>query len=128
MEGEKKNMMGGQLVQRSTESQTPDCLVVVFKKLKVLTTNSQQGTDFFLLKFTLKRYVDNVFETVPNVASIYSDPFEVFSHTLYLKDKNPNGTTLSKPTNKRKTNTSAPTVPTTPEITTLPNQPTSQGS
>jgi len=87
LEGEKKNLIGGQLVQRSTETQTPDSLLVVFKKLKVLTTNSQQGTDFFLLKFTLKRYVDNIFETIPNISPVYSDPFEVFSHTLYLKDK-----------------------------------------
>lgn len=111
LEGEKRNLIGGQLVQRSTESQSSDCLVVVFKKLKVLTTNSQQGTDFFLLKFTLKRYVDNIFETVPGVPSVYSDPFEVFSHTLYLKDK---GTKVNSSTKRKNSSDNAVTAPATP--------------
>jgi hypothetical protein len=56
----------------------------IFRKLKVLTTTSQQGA-FFVLKFTLKRYVNNRVEIVPDVDSITSSTIEVFSHTLYLK-------------------------------------------
>eukprot|EP01119_Soliformovum_irregulare_P015772 TRINITY_DN4494_c0_g1_i1.p1 TRINITY_DN4494_c0_g1~~TRINITY_DN4494_c0_g1_i1.p1 ORF type:complete len:326 (-),score=84.37 TRINITY_DN4494_c0_g1_i1:265-1242(-) len=84
---EKKNLIGGQLVQRSEAGSSPDSLVVVFRKLKILTTTAQQGGAFFLLKFVLKRYVDNSFETVPNVTCAISDPIEVFSHTLYLKGR-----------------------------------------
>jgi hypothetical protein len=101
---EKKNLMiGGQLVQRSESRSTADTLIVVFRKLKILTTTAQQGGSFFLLKFVLKRYVDNQFETVPNVAPVISDPIEVFSHTLYLKgrptSKTPKGTTATTTTN-----------------------------
>lgn len=107
MEGEKKNLLiGGQLVQRSELGPQPDTLIVVFRKLKILTTtaqqvmnglsfwthicsqNIQQGGAFFLLRFSLNRYVDNRFEAVPNVPSVISDPIEVFSHTLYLKGRN----------------------------------------
>lgn len=84
---EKKNLIGGQLVQRSEAGSSADTLVVVFRKLKILTTTAQQGGAFFLLKFVLKRYVDNQFETVPNVPCAISDPIEVFSHTLYLKGR-----------------------------------------
>lgn len=56
-----------------------------FKKLKILSTSQQQGT-LFRLKFTLKRYVGNVFEVVNN-CSVTSTPIEVFSHTLYLNEK-----------------------------------------
>lgn len=56
-----------------------------FKKLKILSTSQQQGT-LFRLKFTLKRYIGNVFEQLPNTYVI-SNPIEVFSHTLYLYDK-----------------------------------------
>jgi hypothetical protein len=38
-----KNLLGGQLVQRSEPGSTPNSLVVVFRKLKVLTTSAQQG-------------------------------------------------------------------------------------
>lgn len=87
LEGDKeKNLIGGQLVQRSEPGSTPDSLVVVFRRLKILTTSTQQGA-FFVLKFCLKRYVDNQFETVPNVAPVISNPIEIFSHTLYLKHK-----------------------------------------
>ena len=68
LDGEKKNLMiGGQLVQRSESGSSSDTLIVVFRKLKILTTTAQQGGSFFLLKFTLKRYIDNQFEPVPNV-------------------------------------------------------------
>lgn len=56
-----------------------------FRKLKILSTSQQQGT-LFRLKFTLKRYVGNIFELI-NSASAISEPIEVFSHTLYLADK-----------------------------------------
>eukprot|EP01121_Diplochlamys_sp_Union-15-3_P012034 TRINITY_DN3551_c0_g2_i1.p1 TRINITY_DN3551_c0_g2~~TRINITY_DN3551_c0_g2_i1.p1 ORF type:complete len:643 (-),score=86.60 TRINITY_DN3551_c0_g2_i1:185-2065(-) len=55
-----------------------------FKKLKILSTSQQQGT-LFRLKFQLKKYVRNVFETVP--VCIISNPIEVFSHTQYLSEK-----------------------------------------
>jgi hypothetical protein len=56
-----------------------------FKKLKILSTSQQQGT-LFRLKFTLKRYVGNVFEQIVSATAI-TDPIEVFSHTLYLTEK-----------------------------------------
>ncbi|KYR01171.1 IPT/TIG domain-containing protein [Tieghemostelium lacteum] len=56
-----------------------------FKKLKILTTSQQQRT-LFRLKFVLKRYVGNDFQSFPN-AVVLSDPVEVFSHTIYLTDK-----------------------------------------
>lgn len=56
-----------------------------FKKLKILSTSQQQGT-LFRLKFVLKRYVGNVFEQIPH-AHVISNPIEVFSHTLYLTEK-----------------------------------------
>eukprot|EP01114_Cavostelium_apophysatum_P000251 TRINITY_DN10242_c0_g1_i1.p1 TRINITY_DN10242_c0_g1~~TRINITY_DN10242_c0_g1_i1.p1 ORF type:complete len:534 (-),score=148.30 TRINITY_DN10242_c0_g1_i1:264-1865(-) len=57
----------------------------IFKKLKILSTSQQLGT-LFRLKFTLKRYVGNIFETIPSAVAI-SNPIEVFSHTLYLNEK-----------------------------------------
>jgi len=87
-EGDKKNLMiGGQRVQRSELGSSPDTLVVVFRKLKILSTTAQQGGAFFVLQFVLKRYVDNQFENVEGVACVISDPIEVFSHTLYLKGR-----------------------------------------
>jgi hypothetical protein len=59
-------------------------VLATFKKLKILSTSQQQHT-LFRLKFTLKRYVGNVFEFLSS-SSIISDPIEVFSHTLYLND------------------------------------------
>lgn len=56
-----------------------------FKKLKILSTSQQQGT-LFRLKFSLKKYVGNVFEPIPN-ATIISNPIEVFSHTLYINQQ-----------------------------------------
>lgn len=56
-----------------------------FKKLKILSTSQQQGT-LFRLRFTLKKYVGNVFETILT-AVVTSNPIEVFSHTLYLTEK-----------------------------------------
>eukprot|EP01102_Stenamoeba_stenopodia_P001918 TRINITY_DN11733_c0_g1_i1.p1 TRINITY_DN11733_c0_g1~~TRINITY_DN11733_c0_g1_i1.p1 ORF type:complete len:485 (+),score=80.75 TRINITY_DN11733_c0_g1_i1:126-1580(+) len=56
-----------------------------FKKLKILSTSQQQGT-LFRIKFVLKRYVGNSFEIIPN-GTIYSNPIEVFSHTVYLNEK-----------------------------------------
>ncbi len=56
-----------------------------FKKLKILSTSQQQGT-LFRLRFTLKRYIGNVFEQIPTASAI-SNPIEVFSHTLYLSEK-----------------------------------------
>mmetsp|Transcript_7680 Transcript_7680/g.10597 ORF Transcript_7680/g.10597 Transcript_7680/m.10597 type:complete len:531 (+) Transcript_7680:75-1667(+) len=56
-----------------------------FKKLKILSTSQQQGT-LFRLKFVLKRYVGNVFEQIQH-AHVVSNPIEVFSHTLYLTEK-----------------------------------------
>lgn len=79
-----KNLLEGQLVQRS--EQGSEGLVVVFRKLKVLTTSAQQGA-LFVLKFSLKRYVDNILEPVPGVPPIYSTPVEVFSHSSYLKGR-----------------------------------------
>lgn len=61
-------------------------VIATFKKLKILSTSQQQGT-LFRLKFTLKRYVGNVFELIPS-ATVISNPVEVFSHTLYLTEKN----------------------------------------
>lgn len=79
-----KNLLEGQLVQRSEQS--PEGLVVIFRKLKVLTTSAQQGA-LFVLKFVLKRYVDNILEPIPGVLPIYSTPIEVFSHSSYLKGR-----------------------------------------
>eukprot|EP01117_Protostelium_nocturnum_P009168 TRINITY_DN3282_c0_g2_i2.p1 TRINITY_DN3282_c0_g2~~TRINITY_DN3282_c0_g2_i2.p1 ORF type:complete len:466 (-),score=162.93 TRINITY_DN3282_c0_g2_i2:131-1528(-) len=93
--GEKKHLIGGQLVQRSEAGSNPDTLIVVFRKLKVLTTTAQQGGAFFVLKFILKRYVDNNFEVVHGVTMAISDPMEVFSHTLYLKGRGGTTTVLS---------------------------------
>jgi hypothetical protein len=88
VEDDKKALMiGGQRVQRSEAGSSPDTLVVVFRKLKILTTTAQQGGAFFLLQFVLKRYVDNTFETVEGVPCAISQPIEVFSHTLYLKGR-----------------------------------------
>lgn len=56
-----------------------------FKKLKILSTSQQQGT-LFRLKFSLKKYVGNIFEPIPN-ATIISNPIEVFSHTLYINQQ-----------------------------------------
>jgi hypothetical protein len=56
-----------------------------FKKLKILSTSQQQGT-LFRIKFTLKRYIGNVFEQLPT-GVVISNPIEVFSHTLYLSEK-----------------------------------------
>jgi len=81
-----KGLIGGQLVQRSEHGSIPSRLVVIFRKIKILTTSAQQGA-FFVLKFSLKNYVDNIFEPVPNVHDIISSPIEVFSHTLYLKSR-----------------------------------------
>jgi len=81
-----KNMIGGQLVQRCEPGSNVGNMLVVFRKLKILTTSSQQGA-FFVLRFALKRYVDNVFEAVPNVNAVISNPIDVFSHTLYLKGR-----------------------------------------
>ncbi|PRP85132.1 IPT/TIG domain-containing protein [Planoprotostelium fungivorum] len=94
---DKKHLIGGQLVQRSEWGPNPDKLIVVFRKLKILTTTAQQGGSFFVLKFILKRYVDNNFEVVPGVALAISDPMEVFSHTLYLKSRNPNPQSVPPP-------------------------------
>lgn len=58
----------------------------VFKKLKIASTSQQMGT-LVRLKFSLKRFVNNVFEPVDNI-HILSDPIEVFSHILYLNDSN----------------------------------------
>jgi len=57
----------------------------VFKKLKILSTSQQQGT-LFRLKFTLKRYVGNVFEQIATAVTV-TNPIEVFSHTLYLSER-----------------------------------------
>lgn len=56
-----------------------------FKKLKILSTTQQQGT-LFRLRFTLKRYTGSVFESISS-CSVTSNPIEVFSHTLYLSEK-----------------------------------------
>eukprot|EP01133_Synstelium_polycarpum_P007878 gene7878-9248_t len=56
-----------------------------FKKLKILSTTQQQRT-LFRLKFVLKRYIGSDFQTISK-ASVLSDPIEVFSHTIYLTDK-----------------------------------------
>ncbi|PRP79773.1 hypothetical protein PROFUN_12635 [Planoprotostelium fungivorum] len=57
----------------------------VFKKLKILSTSQQQGT-LFRLKFTLKKYVGNVFEQIATAVTV-TNPIEVFSHTLYLSER-----------------------------------------
>jgi hypothetical protein len=112
LDGEKKNLMiGGQLVQRSESGSSSDTLIVVFRKLKILTTTAQQGGSFFLLKFTLKRYVENQFEAVSNVLPVLSDPIEVFSHTLYLKGR-------PVPVKKSKPNPEPP-IPPSPDIETM---------
>jgi hypothetical protein len=80
-----KGLLEGQLVQRS-EQGSDGGLVVIFRKLKVLTTSAQQGA-LFVLKFSLKRYVDNILENVPGVPFVYSTPVEVFSHSSYLKGR-----------------------------------------
>lgn len=90
LDGDKKNMLiGGQLVARSEITKLTDPLIVTFRKLKILTTTMQQGGSYFLLKFVLKQYIDNVFQTVAGVKAVLSDPIEVFSHTLYLKNRSP---------------------------------------
>jgi len=86
--GDKRNMIGGQLMQRTELSSVQDdALIVVFRKLKILTTTPQQGGSLFLLKFVLKSYDNEKFQTVPLVDSVISEPVEVFSHTLYLKTR-----------------------------------------
>jgi hypothetical protein len=55
-----------------------------FKKLKILTTSLQQGTNF-CLKFVLKRHIGNTFEQVGN--SVKSEVIEVVSHSQYIKEK-----------------------------------------
>lgn len=56
-----------------------------FKKLKIISTSQQMGT-LVRLRFSLKRFSNNVFESVDDV-SVLSDPIEVFSHILYLNEK-----------------------------------------
>ncbi|EEU04116.1 IPT/TIG domain-containing protein [Dictyostelium discoideum AX4] len=56
-----------------------------FKKLKILSTTQQLRT-LFRLKFVLKKYISNESQTFPE-ATVLSDPIEVFSHTIYLIDK-----------------------------------------
>lgn len=84
------------LIRSDSEQTLPLCIegtrivrisgsIATFKKLKILSTSQQQGT-LFRLKFTLKRYVGSVFEQVPT-PSVLSNPIEVFSHTLYLTEK-----------------------------------------
>jgi hypothetical protein len=85
------------LLRCDSDAELPSCIegnrtvrisngvFAVFKKLKILSTTQQQGT-LFRLKFTLKRYVGNVFEQVANAVTV-SNPIEVFSHTLYLSDR-----------------------------------------
>lgn len=98
-----QNMLAGQLLVRADPTLPPQqqqqqlpsgdksggsqTLYSVFKKLKILTTTAQQGGSFFLIKFTLKRYVNNELEEVPGVAAAMCNPIEVFSHTLYLKSR-----------------------------------------
>jgi len=89
LEGDKeKNLINGQ---------------AVFRKLKILTTSCQHGA-FFVLKFTLKRYVNSLVEVVPFVKPIISNPIEVFSHTLYLKSPGPKNRPSSKSSPKRDKN------------------------
>jgi hypothetical protein len=85
------------LLKSDSEAELPLCMegnrivrisngvFATFKKLKILSTSQQQGT-LFRLKFTLKRYIGNVFEQIPSAVAI-TNPIEVFSHTLYLSDK-----------------------------------------
>ena len=85
------------LLRSDSEAELPLCMegnrivrisngvFATFKKLKILSTSQQQGT-LFRLKFTLKRYIGNVFEQIPSAVAI-TNPIEVFSHTLYLTDK-----------------------------------------
>lgn len=54
----------------------------VFKKLKIQATSQQQQT-LFRIKFSLKRYLENSFQLIPD-ATVISEPIEVFSHSLYL--------------------------------------------
>lgn len=56
-----------------------------FKKLKIISTSQQMGT-LVRLKFSLKRFVNNLFEPVDDIY-ILSEPIEVFSHILYLNEK-----------------------------------------
>ncbi|KAH3756840.1 calcium-activated BK potassium channel [Pelomyxa schiedti] len=56
-----------------------------FKRLKILCTTQQQGTQF-CVRFTLKHYIGNDFFTVQGATAL-SDPIEVFSHTLYLNER-----------------------------------------
>jgi hypothetical protein len=84
----KKNLISGSTVQR-LEYGGQDVVVSIFRKLKILTTTAQQGNSFFLLRFSLKKYksMENRFEDVPDVAPVISEPIEIFSHSLYLKEK-----------------------------------------
>jgi len=62
-------------------------IFATFKRLKILSTSQQMGTSF-RLKFILKRYAaNNQFETIGTAIAI-SSPIDVFSHTLYLNEKN----------------------------------------
>jgi len=56
-----------------------------FQRLKILQT-SQQAATMFRLRFSLKKYVGNEFKFVPN-AVVYSNPIEVFSHSIYITGK-----------------------------------------
>ncbi|KAH3766064.1 calcium-activated BK potassium channel [Pelomyxa schiedti] len=56
-----------------------------FKKLKILCTTQQQGTQF-CLRFTLKHFSGNELLTVKDATAL-SIPIEVFSHTLYLNER-----------------------------------------
>ncbi|KAH3761787.1 calcium-activated BK potassium channel [Pelomyxa schiedti] len=57
----------------------------VFNKLKILCTTQQQGAQFYL-RFTLFHYIGEVFFPVQG-ATARSDPIEVFSHTVYLRER-----------------------------------------
>lgn len=56
--------------------------VIVFKKLKVTATSHQQGETLFCIKFELRRYTGDEYQTI---ATVQSNPMCILSHSTQLK-------------------------------------------
>lgn len=56
--------------------------VITFKKLKVTATSHQQGETLFCIKFELRRYMGEEFQTI---ATVQSNPMCILSHSTQLK-------------------------------------------
>jgi hypothetical protein len=64
--------------------------MAAFNRLKITQTSQQAGGTKYKLRFALKIFVGNEYQYVPG-AVVFSDPIEVFSHSIYITMKTGSG-------------------------------------